>query len=129
VYKQKKADRYGYVPMQEDESSVHMERVHIDCLGPLSLTSRGNQDILMMVNQFTKWVECVPSQTADITAKAAVDQFFSRVGKVQIFSDHGRNVESKLFTSLYEVLEIHSSNALRMRDPSSNDNTCIHVFN
>jgi hypothetical protein len=38
--------------------------------------------ILMMVDQFTKWVECIPlpSQSAEETARAAVNQFFSRFG-------------------------------------------------
>ena len=66
----------------------------------------------MMVNQFTKWVECVqlPSQTAEVAARAAVDGFFSRFGfPFQIFSDEGRNFESKLFTALCEVLEIHKA--------------------
>ena len=32
----------------------------------------------MMVDQFTKWVECVPlpSQKAEVTARAAIDDFF-----------------------------------------------------
>ena len=36
----------------------------------------------MMVDKFTKWVECIllPSQTAEVTAKAAFDHFFSRFG-------------------------------------------------
>lgn len=38
-----------------------MERVHLDFVGPLPKTDRGNEHILMMVDQFTKWVECVPS--------------------------------------------------------------------
>ena len=66
----------------------------------------------MMVDQFTKWVEGVPipSQTAEVTAKAAVDNFFSRFGcPFQIFSDQGRNFESKLFTALCDALRIHKS--------------------
>ena len=69
----------------------------------------------MMVDQFTKWVQCVqcvplPSQTAEVTAKAAVDNFFSRFGfPFQVFSDQGRNFKSKLFTAMCEVLEIHKA--------------------
>ena len=45
-----------------------------------------------------------------MTARAAVDGFFSRFGfPFQIFSDEGRNFESKLFTALSEVLEIHKA--------------------
>ena len=118
----KKAERRGHVPMQEYQASAPMERVHVDFLGPLPKTTRGNEYVLMMVDQFTKWVECVPlpSQTAEVTAKAAVDHFFSRFGyPFQVFSDQGRNFESKLFTSLCEVLEIHKARTTPYR-PSAN---------
>lgn len=99
-----------------------MERVHLDFLGPLPKTRRGNEYILMMVDQFTKWVECVPlpTQTAEETAHAAVDHFFSRFGfPLQVFSDQGRNFESKLFTELCRVLEIHKARTTPYR-PSAN---------
>jgi hypothetical protein len=76
----------------------------------------------MMVDQFTKWVECIPlpTQTAEETAKAAVDNFFSRFGMpFQIFTDQGRNFESKLFTELCRVLEIHKARTTPYR-PSAN---------
>ena len=76
----------------------------------------------MMVDQFTKWVECVPlpSQTAEVTAKAVIDGFFSRFWyPFQIFSDQGRNFESKLFTALCEALEIHKARTTPYRAPSN----------
>ncbi|MEW8315842.1 MAG: DDE-type integrase/transposase/recombinase, partial [Candidatus Thiodiazotropha endolucinida] len=118
----KKAKAYGRVPMQEYQASAPMERVHLDFLGPLPKTPRGNEHVLMMVDQFTKWVECVPlpSQTAEVTAKAAVDSFFSRFGyPFQIFTDQGRNFESKLFSALCEALEIHKARTTPYR-PSAN---------
>jgi len=35
----------------------------------------------MMVDQFTKWTECIPlpSQTVEITAQAAINEFFYTV--------------------------------------------------
>ena len=74
----KKLDCYGRCPLTEYQAGAPMERVHIDFLGPLPKTPRGNEHILMMVDQFTKWVECVPlpSQTAEVTARAAVNEFF-----------------------------------------------------
>ena len=89
-----------------------MERVHLDFLGPLPVTSAGNQHILVMVDQFTKWVECVPlpSQTAEVTARAAVNEFFCRFGcPLEIFTDQGRNFESGLFKALCELLQIHKA--------------------
>ncbi len=91
-------------------------------LGPLPKTPRGTEYILMMVDQFTKQVECVPlsSQTAEVTAKAAIDHFFSRFGYAfELFSDQGRNFESKLFAALCKALHIHKTRTTPYR-PSAN---------
>ena len=49
-----KQDRYGNTPMIEYQAWVPMEGVHIDFLCPLPKTPRGNENILMMVDRFTK---------------------------------------------------------------------------
>ncbi len=76
----KKASRKAKAPMTKYHAGSPMERVHLDFLGPLPETPRGNTNILVMVDQFTKWCEIVPlpSQTAKTTAKAAVNEFFAR---------------------------------------------------
>ena len=105
----KKPSRRSRYPLVEYHSGVPMEKVHIDFLWPLRRTVPGNKSILVMVDQFSKWVALIalPSQTAE-GARAAVDSFFSRLGvPLQIVSDQGRNFESKLFTELCEVLHIH----------------------
>ena len=64
----------------------------------------------MMVDQLTKFVECIalPSQTAVVTATAAVNDVFSCFGcHFQIFTDQGRYFESKLFRSFCELLQVH----------------------
>jgi len=101
--KNKKATVMARHPMLSYHAGAPMERVHLDFIGPLPRTEQGNEHILMMVDQFTKWVECVPlpSQTAEETAKASVNQFFSRFGcPFQVFTDHGRNFESTLFRAI-----------------------------
>ena len=62
----KKTSRKGKCPLTLYHAGEPMERVHIDFLGPLYKSKRGNEYILVMVDQFTKWVEKVPlpSQTA-----------------------------------------------------------------
>ena len=118
----KKGDRYGRCPMRSYHAGAPMERVHLDFIGPLPKSTNGNEHILMMVDQFTKWVECVPlpSQTAEVTAKAAIDNFFSRFGyPLQIFTDQGRNFESRLFTSVCKLLQIHKARTTPYR-PSAN---------
>ena len=76
-----------------------MERVHMDMLGPFPPSEQGNKYILVMVDQFTKWVEihALPDVTAIGTAKCAVDQFFSRFGTpLQIHTDQGGNFDGNL---------------------------------
>ena len=87
-----------------------MEKVHLDFIGPLPATLRGNHHILVIVDQFTKWVECIPlpNQTAEVTAKAAIDNFFARFGcAAQIVTDQGTNFESSLFKNICRLLGIH----------------------
>ena len=82
VAKIRRNKRYGRVPLAKCQAGVPMERVHIDFIGPLPKTQRGDKHCLMVVDQFTKWVECIPlpSQKAEVTARAADDEFFSRLG-------------------------------------------------
>ena len=99
-----------------------LERVYIGFLGPLPETERGNEHILMIVDQFTKWVECIPwpSQTAEVTAQAVVNDFFARFGYAfEILTDQGRNFESKLFSALCEAMQIHKTKTIPYR-PSTN---------
>lgn len=54
-----------------------MERIHLDFLGPLPMSKKKNLLILIMIDRFTKWVECIPlsNQTVESTVKAA-NEFF-----------------------------------------------------
>lgn len=118
----KKPNRNARCPLTEYFAGECMERVHLDFLGPLPETPRGNAHILVMVDQFSKWVECIPlpTQTAEDTARAAVDQFFSRFGyPFQVYSDQGRNFESRLFKAVCDLLHIHKARTTPYR-PSSN---------
>ena len=99
-----------------------MTEFHDDCIGPLPKTPKGNEHCLMIVDQFTKWVECatLPSQKADGTAKTAIDEFFSRFGyPFQLHSDQGRNFEGKLFEGLSQALGIHKTRTTSFM-PASN---------
>ena len=119
---QKKRSKKGKYPLTLYHTGAPMERIHIDFLGPLSKSINGNEYILVMVDQFTKWVEIVPlqSQNAEITAKAVIDNFLSKFGyPFQIHSDQGRNFESKLFHSVCELLKIHKSRTTPYR-PQAN---------
>ena len=118
----KKPTQHARCPMRLFHAGAPMERVHLDFLGPLPLTKRNNSYILMMVDQFSKWVECIPlpSQTSEVTAQAAVNEFFSRFGfPFEIFTDQGSNFESQLFKELCEHAKIHKARTTPYR-PSGN---------
>ena len=120
--KNKKPQRHARYEMTKFHAGAPMEKVHLDFLGPLPKTAAGNEHVLMVVDQFTKWVECIalPNQTSEVTARAVVNNFFCRFGcPFQIVTDRGTNFESKLFKSVCELLQIHKTRTTPYR-PSAN---------
>ena len=80
--KNKKANKRKRAGMTEYHAGSPMERVHLDVLGPFNISSKGNKYVLGMIDQFTKWLECVPlpDQSAEKIAISANDEFFCRFG-------------------------------------------------
>jgi hypothetical protein len=117
-----------------------MERVHIDMMGPFVESVNGNRYILMVIDQFTKWVECyhVLDQTSETVGRALVDNFITRFGTpIQIHSDQGRTFDGRLFHALCELLEITKTRTTPYR-PCSNGQVerqnrtilqCIRCYN
>ena len=58
-----------------------MERIHIDILGPFIESARGNRYIVMMIDQFTKWLELytIPNQGAEQVVMSLVKGFITRM--------------------------------------------------
>ena len=86
-----------------------MERVHLDMMGPLPKSDRGNKYIMVMVDQFSRWVEIqpLPEISAETTAWTAIDHFFSRFGyPLQIHTDQGKNFDGNLFKAMCDLLQI-----------------------
>lgn len=82
------------------------------CFRAITSYQKNNTYFLMMVDQFTKWVECIPlpTQSAEVTARAAINEFFSKFGyPLQIFTDQGTNFTIQLFSNICEALEIHKT--------------------
>lgn len=74
------------------------------------------RDYKRIVGQFSKWLGCIPlpAQTAEQTARAKINEFFSRFGcPFQIFTDQGRNFESRLIKSICDVLQINKEMTTR----------------
>ena len=87
----------------------HMERVHMDMLGPFPQSEWGNKYILVMVDQFSKWVEihAIPDISAEQTARCAIDQFFSHFGApLQIHTDQGKNFDGNVMKALCDLYRI-----------------------
>ena len=110
--------KYLRHPKVIDTSGIIMNKVHLDFCGPFVLTERGNQHILVMVDSFSKFVECIPlkSPTAELTAQASVNYFFSKYGYPnQIVTDNGTNFVSDLFNEVCRMLRIRKSHTVPMR--------------
>jgi hypothetical protein len=118
----KKAKQRPRAPMIRFHAGVPMERIHLDILGPLAVTPRHNKYVLVMVDQFTKWVEleALPDQTADTVARAFVESFICRMGcALNVFTDQGKNFESQLFYEVCNLLQMAKSRTTPYR-PSAN---------
>ena len=109
-------------PLQSYQAGMPMERLHVDVLGPFPRSNRGNQYILVAVDQFTKWAEvfAVPDQTTETTAWTLVNEVIARFGApLSIHTDQGKNFESRLFTEVCQLLEIAKTRTTPYH-PSSN---------
>lgn len=96
-------------PMKQFNVGAPLERVAIDVLGPLPVSTRGNKYILILGDYFTKWIEAYPleDQKAETVAEVIVTKFISRFGvPLQIHSDQGRNFEAAVFQEMCKLLGI-----------------------
>ena len=95
--------------MQHNTVNGPMECIAIDLMGPLPVTDRGNQYIMVVSEYFTKWTEAyaLEEHCAQTVADKLVTEFISRFGTpCRIHTDQGREFESHLFANLCELLEI-----------------------
>ena len=88
--------------VQYHAGSPYREDTYI--IGPLSETPRGNQYVLVVVDQFSKWVECyvISDQTAERIARILVSVFIVRFGcPLELHSDQAR-----MFKEVCDLLKI-----------------------
>jgi hypothetical protein len=91
-------------PRKSIEVGKPMELWAMDILGPLPITARGNQFVLVMSDHFSKWVEAVPlpNQRAETVARAFVDEVIARHGvPTKLITDQGRNFEADLMKKVF----------------------------
>ncbi len=118
----KKANVKAKGPLGSYVCGGRNERVHIDLVGPFPKSRAGNRYILVIVDQFTKWFECVaiPDQSAEVVARAFIDQYISRFGPpLEIHSDQGGCFTASLFEACCKLLNITKTRTTAYR-PQSN---------
>ena len=84
-----------------------MERIAIDIVGPLSITTQGNCYICVVMDYFTKWPEAyaLPNHEVETVAEVLVNQFFTRFGVLgELHSDQGRQFEFQVFQECCQLL-------------------------
>ncbi len=105
----KKLNTTPRAPLREFHSGFPMERVHLDILGPFNKSTSGNVYILMIICQFTKWLDIIPltDQTAETVAREFLAKVISYFGcPLEIFTDQGSNFQSNLFKAFCDLMEI-----------------------
>ena len=120
--KSKKANRKAKAELGSYHAGIPMERVHLDILGPFMKSENRNRYVLVMIDQFTKWLEvqALPTQTAEVVAEAAVNGFFSRMGcALNIHTDQGKNFDGQVFKAVCDLLEMAKTRTTPYR-PSAN---------
>ena len=108
--------------LRKHHAGFPMERVHLDVLGPFVKSALGNKYILVMVDQFTKWVDAaaIPEQSAETVALKFIDYMVSPLGlPIEIHTDQGSNFESSLFKAFCRKFEIAKTRTTPYH-PSSN---------
>ena len=120
--KSKRSIRHPRAPLQCFQAGYPGDHVHLDMLGPFSTSEYGNKYVLMIIDQFTRWLEMVPLhlQDAKSVARAFFENYVVRWGvPFYIHTDQGRNFESALFHSFCSLLEAVKSRTTPYR-PSAN---------
>ena len=89
--------------------SDRFDTLHVDLVGPLPTSRKGNSYLFTMIDRYTRWVEAVPlsSITTEDCAQALMNAWVSRFGVPNVLvSDQGRQFESHLFKKLMQFFGI-----------------------
>ena len=103
----RKTVRKPRAPLKRYQVGMPHERVAIDLMGPLNESERGNRQVLVVSDHFTKWTEAyaLPDSTAETVARALVEEWVCRYGPPRfLHSDQGRQFESEVFQEMCRLL-------------------------
>ena len=107
--KVKEPTKHPWAPLGQLPVGGPLDCVGVDILGPLPLSRKWNQYIMVAIDHFTKWTEiiAIPNQSADTCMEYLLNEFFARFGTpTTLLSDQGTNFESKLLAAVCQLLEI-----------------------
>ena len=95
-------------PMKPLKPTRPRELVTADVTGPLPVSSKQNQYILVVCDHFTKLVKyyAMKSQKADVVAKNLINYFMTYGIPDSILSDQGTNFMSNVLDEIYELLDV-----------------------
>jgi transposase InsO family protein len=94
----------GKMHFREPQGPWHV--VTTDIIGPLPRSKKGNKYILVMQDNFTKWVElaAMKSATAQAVVQPFTDMILLRYGAPEkVITDNGTQYTSKIFNKLTET--------------------------
>ena len=127
--RRKGQNRKPRAPLGKYIVGAPMDRVATDITGPFPVSERGSRYILVVQDQFSKWVEAyaIKDQSAQTVAHVLVYEFFSRMGlPIELHSDQGSNYGSELFKEICKILDIHKT---RTSPYHPSGNGMVEVFN
>ncbi|XP_046329556.1 uncharacterized protein LOC124113317 [Haliotis rufescens] len=90
-------------------TEISFERLHVDILGSLPKTQRGNKYVLLAIDSFSKWTEAFPMKTQEASEVAYLlfNEVFTRYGAQRtLLTDNGRQFTSKLVNTLCELMDV-----------------------
>lgn len=106
---------YANGPVSRMKVCYPFERVGIDVLGPLPVTSNGNRYIVMLVDHGSKWPEAfaVDKVNATVIANLLYSHVVCRYGApCELLSDRGSNFLSRVvtkFCTLFDIKPVHTT--------------------
>ena len=94
-------------PIAKYPRSDRFKTVHIDIVGPLPVSRRGNRFLVTMMDRFTRWFDAIPVRncpTGEDCAGILFTHWFARFGLPQtLISDQGAQFEGQVFSELLKL--------------------------
>ena len=107
-----RANRAQKHTLASNKSAYPFQRIHVDFVGPIAKSKKGNQWLFTVKDAFSKWVEAFPlkSATAAAAANCLERDIFTRFGlPEQIHSDCGAQFTSTFWQDMGRALQMKIS--------------------